>query len=73
MTSEVKNLIPKKVRKNILDMAFNGSTVHIGCALCLVEIFTVIYRNHLRYDYSKSNDPNRDFLIANKRSLEATY
>tara|TARA_B110000003_G_scaffold154403_1_gene155088 strand:+ start:2790 stop:3602 length:813 start_codon:yes stop_codon:yes gene_type:complete len=66
MTSEVKNLIPKKVRKNILDMAFNGSTVHIGCALCLVEIFTVIYRNHLRYDYSKSNDPNRDFLILSK-------
>ena len=66
MTSEVKNLIPKKVRKNILEMAFNGSTVHIGCALCLVEILTVIYRNHLRYDYSKPNDPNRDFLILSK-------
>ncbi len=47
-------------------MAYSGSTVHIGCALCLVEIFSVIYRNHLRYDYMKPDDPNRDFLILSK-------
>lgn len=64
--SSAKNLIPKKIRRNILDMAFSGSTVHIGCALCLVEIFSVIYRNHLRYDYAKPDDPNRDFLILSK-------
>lgn len=66
MTSRVKNLIPSKIRKNILDMAFNGSTVHIGCALCLVEIFAVIYRNHLNYNYLNPNDPGRDFLILSK-------
>ena len=66
MKSSVKNLVPKKIRKNILDMAFNGSTVHIGCALCLVEIFCVIYRNHLRYDFGNPNDPNRDYLILSK-------
>lgn len=66
MTFSKKNLISKKIRKNILDMAFSGSTVHIGCALCLVEIFAVIYRNHLRYDYTKPDDPNRDFLILSK-------
>jgi len=66
MISSAKNLIPKKIRRNILDMAYNGSTVHIGCALCLVEIFSVIYRNHLRYDYTKPDDPNRDFLILSK-------
>ena len=59
-------LISKKIRKNILDMAFNGSTVHLGCALCLVEIFAVIYRNHLNYDYFNSSDPTRDFLILSK-------
>jgi len=64
--SSAKNLIPKKIRRNILDMAFSGSTVHIGCALCLVEIFSVIYRNHLRYDYTKPDDPKRDFLILSK-------
>jgi len=66
MMSSAKNLIPKKIRRNILDMAYSGSTVHIGCALCLVEIFSVIYRNHLRYDYTKPDDPNRDFLILSK-------
>ncbi len=60
------NLIPKNVRKNILDMAFHGSTVHIGCALCLVEIFIVIYKNHLSYDFYNPEDPNRDFLILSK-------
>lgn len=66
MTSSIKKLVPKKIRKNILDMAFNGSTVHIGCALCLVEIFAVIYRNHLQYDFRNPNDPKRDFLILSK-------
>jgi len=60
------NLTPKNVRKNILDMAFHGSTVHIGCALCLVEIFIVIYKNHLSYDFYNPEDPNRDFLILSK-------
>jgi transketolase len=59
-------LISKKIRKNILDMAFNGSTVHLGCALCLVEIFAVIYRHHLNYDYFNPSDPARDFLILSK-------
>ena len=66
MTFSSKSLIPKKIRKNIIDMAFSGSTVHIGCALCLVEIFAVIYRNHLNYDYKKPNDLDRDFLILSK-------
>ena len=66
MKSKTKNLIPSKIRKNILDMAYNGSTVHIGCALCLVEIFAVIYRSHLSYDFSQPEDPNRDFLILSK-------
>ena len=47
-------------------MAFNGSTVHIGCAL-LSGIFCVIYRNHLRYDFGNPNDPKkRDYLILSK-------
>ena len=59
-------LISKQIRRNILEMAFHGSTVHLGCALCLVEIFAVIYRNHLNYDYFNPSDPSRDFLILSK-------
>ena len=47
-------------------MAFHGSTVHIGCALSLVEILAVIYRDYLNYDYMNPGDPNRDFLILSK-------
>ena len=47
-------------------MAFSGSTVHLGCALCLVEIFAVIYRNHLNYDFFDTLDPTRDFLVLSK-------
>ena len=60
------SLIAKNIRKNILDMAFSGSTVHLGCSLCLVEIFAVIYRNHLNYDFFNPLDPTRDFLVLSK-------
>ena len=66
MNPKIKTLVARKIRKNIINMAFNGSTVHIGCALCLVEIFSVIYQNHLNYDYQNPNDPERDFLILSK-------
>ena len=66
MKSKAKKLTPSKIRKNILDMAYNGSTVHIGCALWLVEILAVIYRSHLRYDYFQPDDFDRDFLILSK-------
>src|SRR5713226_2191917 len=38
------------IRKTILDMAFAGSTVHIGCAFSIVELLAVLYRNHLHFD-----------------------
>ncbi|WP_413287832.1 transketolase [Bdellovibrio sp. HCB337] len=55
----------KKLRKTVLDMAFNGSTVHIPCAFSLVEILAVLYRNHLNLA-SGPKDENRDFLILSK-------
>ena len=37
------------LRRTVLDMAFAGAAVHIGCAFSLVEILAVLYRNYLRY------------------------
>ncbi|MCZ2497700.1 transketolase [Xylophilus sp. Kf1] len=54
------------LRKTVLDMAFAGSTVHIGCAFSLIEILAVLYRKHLRYP---GNDPKaqlRDYLVLSK-------
>lgn len=56
----------KKLRKLVLDMAYAGSTVHIGCAFSIIEILAVLYRNHLRYP---DNDPKalgRDYLVLSK-------
>ena len=54
------------LRKIIIEMAYKGSTVHIGCALSIVEILAVIYRSHLKYDFDEPNDPLRDYLILSK-------
>jgi transketolase len=54
------------LRKTVLDMAFAGSTVHIGCAFSLIELLAVLYRKHLRYP---GNDPRalaRDYLVLSK-------
>jgi transketolase N-terminal domain/subunit len=37
------------IRKVILDMAYSGATVHIGCAFSIVELLAVLYRNHLQF------------------------
>jgi len=57
---------PKDLRKTVLDMAYAGSTVHIGCAFSIIEILAVLYRQHLRYADNNPNDPNRDYLILSK-------
>ena len=66
MNSTPKAFDPKSLRKTVLDMAYAGSTVHIGCAFSIIELLAVLYRNHLRYP---NNDPlasGRDFLVLSK-------
>lgn len=56
----------KALRKTVLDMAFAGATVHIGCAFSIIELLAVLYRNHLRYP---GNDPlaaGRDYFVLSK-------
>ena len=56
----------KTLRKTVLEMAYAGSTVHIGCAFSIIELLAVLYRKHLRYP---GNDPlaaNRDYLVLSK-------
>lgn len=66
MISTAKKFEAKMLRKTVLDMAYAGSTVHIGCAFSIIELLAVLYRNHLRYP---ENDPlatDRDFLVLSK-------
>ncbi|WP_051002539.1 transketolase [Chromobacterium haemolyticum] len=60
------NFNSKVLRKRVLDMAYAGNTVHIGCAFSIIEVLAVLYRNCLRYP---DNDPaslNRDYLVLSK-------
>jgi transketolase len=66
MISKTQSFDPKALRKTVLDMAYAGSTVHIGCAFSIIELLAVLYRNHLRYP---GNDPlatGRDYLVLSK-------
>jgi transketolase len=56
---------PRRLRRTILEMAFAGSSVHIGCAFSLVEVLAVLYRSHLRLG-SGPGDPGRDYLVLSK-------
>lgn len=57
---------PSALRKTVLEMAYAGSTVHIGCAFSIVEILAVLYRTHLRYPGNDPTAQGRDYLILSK-------
>lgn len=66
MTAKNPSFETKALRKTVLDMAYAGSTVHIGCAFSIIELLAVLYRNHLRYP---GNDPlavGRDYFVLSK-------
>jgi transketolase len=54
------------LRKTVLDMAFAGSTVHIGCAFSIIEILAVLYRSFLRYPANDPGAQGRDYLVLSK-------
>ena len=62
----MKRFDSKRIRKTILEMAFSGSTVHIGCAFSIVELLAVLYRAHLRVDPKSPEWAGRDYLVLSK-------
>lgn len=67
MTSRIRQSFdPATLRKTVLDMAFAGSTVHIGCAFSIVELLAVLYRSFLRYPGNDPQARGRDYLVLSK-------
>jgi transketolase len=64
--ADMKPFNSTAIRQCILDMAFAGSTVHIGCAFSIVELLGVLYRRHLRSDPANPAWPERDYLVLSK-------
>jgi transketolase len=57
---------PARLRRTVLDMAYAGQTVHIGCAFSLIELLAVLYRQHLRFSPGDPASPDRDLLVLSK-------
>ncbi len=57
---------PARMRRTVLEMAYAGSTVHIACAFSIIELLTVLYRNHLRYPGNNPRAEGRDYLVLSK-------
>ncbi len=57
---------PDRMRRSVLEMAYAGSTVHIACAFSIIELLTVLYRDHLRYPGNDPRAEGRDFLVLSK-------
>jgi len=62
----MKKFEPKRIRRIILDMAYSGATVHIGCAFSIVEVIAVLYRDHLRLDPANPHSVGRDYMVLSK-------
>lgn len=65
-TASDQRFAPARMRRTVLEMAYAGSTVHIGCAFSIIELLTVLYRNHLRYPGNDPRAEERDFLVLSK-------
>lgn len=66
MNESIPRFDPKTLRKTVLEMAYAGSTVHIGCAFSIIELLAVLYRSHLRYPQNDPRAPGRDYLVLSK-------
>ena len=57
---------PAHLRRTVLEMAYAGSTVHIGCAFSIIELVSVLYRSHIRYPGNDPRAEGRDYLVLSK-------
>lgn len=56
----------KTLRKRVLDMAYAGSAVHIGCAFSIIEILATLYKHYIRYPENNPRSEARDYLVLSK-------
>ena len=57
---------PSTLRKTVVEMAFAGNAVHLGCAFSIIELVSRLYGRHMRYDEANPDDPDRDYLVLSK-------
>ena len=60
------DLFANKIRNHIVDMTSRGKSSHIGSALSIVDILTVLYSEIMHYDPKQPKLRNRDRFILSK-------
>lgn len=64
----------KQVRLHILDMLTNAKSSHLGSALSIVDILTVLFNEFIDIDLIKKQSKNRDYFILSKgHAVSALY
>ncbi|WP_411822922.1 transketolase [Leptospira sp. 'Mane'] len=61
-----KPLSSEQLRINVIQMAKNGNSVHIGCAFSMIELFAVLYEKFVSVDLTDLNNPERDLVCLSK-------
>ena len=68
------NLNPTKIRKNILQMAKNGNSVHIACSFSLVEIVSLLYSKYINLiDNSELSEKRNLVCLSKGHGVMAIY
>jgi transketolase len=57
---------PRRLRRQVLNMAHKGQSVHVPCAFSLIEIYSVLYSKFLKFDPGNPSAADRDFLVLSK-------
>ncbi len=57
---------PADIRRLIIEMAVPHETHHLGCALDIVEILSVLYSSEMHVNPDNPQDPARDIFILSK-------
>lgn len=74
MTLEEFKQRARAIRERILHMVHRGKSSHVGTALSVVEILTVLYFEIMNVDPSRPDDPDRDrFILSKGHGCTAQY
>src|SRR5262245_7152263 len=60
------SLLAKKIRQEMMRVLVPKESHHIGCALAIVDILTVLYFDILHIDPKQPTDNRRDIFILSK-------
>ena len=67
-------IFSKKIRIEVIKMAYEAKSSHIGSALSIVDILSVLYNEFLKFDNNNPNIIERDrFILSKGHACSALY